>query len=247
MARPFTQSSNPTLAPARFRDIAGEGRMTIAGTAWRALALMLVVIGSSAYTWWQLAAEPAAAPTYIMGGAIGGLVLALITTFKPTLAPWTAPLYAAVEGLALGGLSLLLNANPAYQGLPMMAVMLTFAVFAAMLALYAFRIIRVTDRMRSVIMSAVLGILLFYVLDMILGFFGVRVPGLHEGGALGIGVSLVIVGVAAFSLLLDFDMIERASQAGAPKRLEWYGAFGLIVTLIWLYIELLNLLRKLRD
>ncbi|HEU4630140.1 MAG TPA: Bax inhibitor-1/YccA family protein [Gemmatimonadaceae bacterium] len=245
MARPFAHSSNPTLAPARFRDIAGEGRMTIAGTAWRALALMLVVIGSSAYTWWQLAADPAAAPTYIMGGAIGGLVLALVTTFKPTLAPWTAPLYAAVEGLALGALSLLVNA--AYQGLPMMAVTLTFAVFAAMLALYAFRVIRVTDRLRSVIMSAVLGVLLFYVLDLILGFFGVRVPGLHEGGALGIGVSAVIVGIAAFSLLLDFDMIEQASRAGAPKRLEWYGAFGLIVTLVWLYIELLNLLRKLRD
>jgi uncharacterized YccA/Bax inhibitor family protein len=245
MARPFAHSSNPTLAPARFRDVAGEGRMTIAGTAWRALTLLLVVMGSSAYTWWQLAGDPAAAPTYIMGGLIGGLVLAMITIFKPTLAPWTAPLYAAVEGLALGALSMVMNA--AYAGLPMMAVTLTFGVFVAMLALYAFRIIRVTQRMRSVIMSAVLGVLLFYVLDMILGFFGVRVPGLHEGGMLGIGISLLTAGVAAFSLLLDFDMIERASQAGAPKRLEWYGAFGLIVTLIWLYIELLNLLRKMRD
>lgn len=245
MARSLFRSSNPALSPARFREATGEGVMTVAGTAWRALALVLLVVGSAGYTWYTLAAEPARAPTYVMGGLIGGLVLALITIFKPRLAPWTAPLYAVVEGLALGSLSMLLNA--AYAGLPVQAVALTFAVFLAMLGLYAFRVIRVTDRVRAFISSAILGVLLFYLLNLGLGFFGVRIPYIHEGGALGIGISLLTAGVAAMALLLDFDLIERGAEAGAPKYMEWYGAFGLVVTLIWLYIEILDLLRKLRD
>ncbi|HEY0972571.1 MAG TPA: Bax inhibitor-1/YccA family protein [Gemmatimonadales bacterium] len=245
MARPLFRSSNPALSPARFETATGDGVMTIAGTAWRALVLLALVVGSSAYTWWQLAADPAAAPTYVMGGLIGGLVLALVTIFVPKLSPWTAPIYAVVEGLALGALSMMFDA--AYAGLPRMAVVLTLGVFGVMLALYAFRVVRVTERMRTVIVSAILGILVFYLASMVLGFFGIRIPAVHEGGPIGIAVSLFIVGVASFSLLLDFDRIENAASAGAPKFMEWYGAFGLIVTLIWLYIEMLNLLRKLRD
>ena len=245
MARSFFRSSNPTLSSARFEAATGEGVMTITGTAWRALTLLALVVGSSAYTWWQLAGDPAAAPTYVMGGLIGGLVLALITIFKPHLAPWTAPLYAAVEGVALGALSMLLDAR--YAGLPRMAVVLTLGVFGSMLALYAFRVVRVTQRMRTVVTSAILGIMAFYLISMVLSLFGVQIPAVHDGGPIGVGISLLIVGVASFALLLDFDMIEQASAAGAPKYMEWYGAFGLIVTLVWLYIELLNLLRKLRD
>ena len=245
MARPFFRSGNPTLAPARFREATGEGVMTVAGTAGRALVLLLLVIGSSAYTWWQLAPDPAAARTYVIGGLIGGFAIALLTTFRPQLAPWTAPIYAVVEGMALGSLSMLINA--AYAGLPMQAVALTFGVFLAMLALYAFRVVRVTQRMRAFVTSAILGILLFYVINMVLSLFGVRIPAVHEGGAIGIGVSLFIVGIASMALLLDFDMIEQGVKAGAQKSMEWYGAFGLIVTLVWLYLEILNLLRKLRD
>lgn len=245
MARPLIRSSNPVLSDARFRDAVGEGRMTIGGTVARAFVLGLLVIGSSAYTWWQLESDPAAAPMYIMGGLIGGLILALLTSFKPHLAPWTAPIYAVVEGLAIGALSMIYNAT--YAGLPMMAVGLTFGVFLSMLALYALRIVRVTARFRSIIVAAIGGILVFYLIDIVLGLFGVNIPAVHEGGAIGIGVSLVTSGVAAASLLLNFDTIERATAAGAPKRMEWFGAFGLIVTLVWLYIELLNLLRKLRD
>ena len=244
MASPF-RSNNPTLSPARFRDAAGEGVMTVAGTAGRALVLLLLVIGSSAYTWWQLAPDPAAARTYVFGGLIGGLVIALVTIFRPQLAPWTAPVYAVVEGMALGSLSMLINT--AYAGLPMQAVALTFGVFLAMLALYAFRIIKVTQRFRTVVVSAILGILLFYLANMVLSLFGIRIPAVHEGGPIGIGVSLFIVGIASLSLLLDFDRIEEGARAGAPKFMEWYGAFGLIVTLVWLYLEILNLLRKLRD
>ena len=245
MARPFLRSSNPALSPARFRDASGEGVMTVAGTAWRSLVLLLLVIGSAAYTWWQLAPDPTAAPTYVMGASIGGLVIALVTMFRPRLAPWTSPVYAVVEGMALGSLSLLVNA--AYAGLPMQAVALTFGVFLAMLALYALRIVKVTQRLRAFIMSAVLGILLFYALNLVLGLFGVRIPAIHEGGPIGIGVSLFTTGIAALALLLDFDLIEQGAEAGAPKFMEWYGAFGLLVTLVWLYVEILNLLRKLRD
>lgn len=219
--------------------------MTVAGTAMRAIVLLGLVIASSAYTWWQLAPEPAAAGPYIMGGLIGGLVLAMITVFKPHLAPWTAPLYAVTEGLALGGLSMLMNAQ--YAGLPLQAVVLTFGVFIAMLGLYSFRVVRVTDRFRTVITGAILGIMVFYLINMVIGFFGVAIPGVNGGGPLGIGVSLLTSGVAAFALLLDFDRIEQAVAAGAPKTMEWFGAFGLVVTLVWLYIELLNLLRKMRD
>lgn len=245
MASPLIRSSNPALAPERFRDAAGAGQMTVAGTAWRAFVLLLLVGGSAGYTWWQLAPDPAAAGPYVMGGLIGGLVLAMITIFKPHLAPWTAPLYAVTEGLALGALSMLINMQ--YAGLPVQAVMLTFAVFLGMLALYAFRVIRVTAQFRAIIIGAIFGIMLFYLAQMLLGFFGIVIPGVQEGGALGIGVSLFTSGIAALSLLLDFDRIEQASAAGAPKMMEWYGAFGLIVTLVWLYIELLNLLRKMRD
>lgn len=219
--------------------------MTVTGTAWRTFVLLLLVSGSAAYTWWQLAPDPSAAGPYIMGGLIGGLVLALITIFKPHLAPWTAPLYAVTEGLALGALSMLMNIQ--YAGLPVQAVMLTIAVFLGMLALYAFRVIRVTERFRAIIVGAIFGIMLFYIGQMVLGFFGIVIPGVQEGGTLGIGVSIFTSGIAALSLLLDFDRIEQAAAAGAPKMMEWYGAFGLIVTLVWLYIELLNLLRKMRD
>lgn len=245
MARPFLRSTNPTLSPARFGAATGAGTMTLAGTAFRAFVLLLLVVGSSAYTWWQLAADPVAAPAYVMGGMIGGLVLALVTMFVPRISPWTAPIYAVVEGIALGALSMLLDAR--YAGLPRMAVLLTLGVFGSMLALYAFRVVRVTQRMRTVVTSAILGIMAFYLISFVMGFFGVQIPAVHEGGPLGVGVSLFIVGVASFALLLDFDRIEQAAAAGAPKHMEWYGAFGLIVTLVWLYVEMLNLLRKLRD
>ena len=245
MARELLRSSNPALATSRFERVAGEGVMTVAGTAWRAFVLLLLVIGSAGYTWSQLAAEPQRAPTFLWGGFIGGLVLALVTIFKPRLAPWTSPIYAVVEGMALGALSMLYNA--AYAGLPVQAVALTFAVFAVMLVLYATRIVKVTERFRSIVIAAMLGIMVFYLLSMVLSLFGVRIPLVHEGGPVGIAVSVVTTGVAALVLLLDFDRIEHGVRAGAPKFMEWYGAFGLLMTLVWLYLEILRLLSKLRD
>lgn len=245
MARQLFRSNNPALSTARFEGVVGEGVMTITGTAQRAFILLLLVIGSAAYTWRELALEPQRATAYVWGGFIGGLVLALITIFRPRLAPWTGPLYAVVEGMALGALSMLMNLR--YAGLPVQAVGLTFAIFAAMFALYALRIVTVTQRFRAVLTTAVVGIMLFYLLSLVLRLFGITIPLVHEGGPVGILVSLVTTGVASLVLLLDFDNIESAVRAGAPKFMEWFGAFGLMITLVWLYVEVLRLLGKLRD
>ena len=236
--------SNPALARGRFSKVEGTGQMSVVGTAIRALILLALVTATAGYTWWQLAPAPDASGPYILGGLLGGLVLGLVTVSKPALAPWTAPLYAVAEGLALGALSMLMNMS--YPGLPVQAVMVTFAVALAMFGLYAFRVIRVTAAFRSVVVGAMGGILLFYLAQIVLGFFGIAIPGVNGSGPIGIGVSVVTAGVAALALLLDFDRIERGAEGGTPKVMEWYGAFGLIVTLVWLYVEILDLLRKLR-
>jgi uncharacterized YccA/Bax inhibitor family protein len=244
----MAESGNPTLAVSRFKEAEGEGVMTIRGTIWRAFVLVGLVIASSAYTWWSVAnGMGESMRTFLWTGLIGGLVLALITSFAPRLAPWTAPLYAVTEGLALGAISAMYNSIPKYQGLPTQAVLLTFGVFLAMLVLYGFRVIRVTARVRAVLMSAIVGVLVFYLLTWVLRLFGVNMGFVYGASPLSIGISLLITGIAAFSLLLDFDAIEQGAKAGAPRYMSWYGAFGLVVGLVWLYLELLNLLRKLRE
>jgi uncharacterized YccA/Bax inhibitor family protein len=167
----------------------------------------------------------------------------MVTVFKPHLAPITAPLYAVLEGLILGALSA--NYQARWAGLPMQAVGLTFMVFLAMLVVYRTGIIKVTDKFRFGVAAATGGIVLFYVLSIVLSMFGVRIPMVHDSGMIGIGFSLVVVGVAALNLVLDFDLIENGVAAGAPKFMEWYAAFGLLVTLVWLYLEMLRLLSKL--
>jgi len=179
----------------------------------------------------------------MIGGAIGGFILALVTVFKPKLSPYTAPFYALFEGLFLGGISALMNAS--YPGIVMQAVGLTFGTLFAMLFAYKTGLIKVTQKFRSGIIAATGGIMLFYMVTWILGMFGFG-NGLYYGSSLlSIGISLFVVVIAALNLVLDFDFIERGAQSGAPKYMEWYGAFGLMVTLIWLYIELLRLLSKL--
>jgi uncharacterized YccA/Bax inhibitor family protein len=178
-------------------------------------------------------------------GTIGGLIFAMVTVFKKTWAPITAPIYAVLEGLALGGISAIYEVR--FAGLPMQAVGLTFGVLVALLLVYRTGIIRVTDKFRMGVVAATGGIFVFYLLTWILGFFGVRFPSVFGAGLLGIGISVAIVIVAALNLVLDFDLIESGTRAGAPKYMEWYGAFGLMVTLIWLYLEILRLLSKLRS
>ena len=190
------------------------------------------------------------ANTIMITGAIGGFVLALVMIFKPTWSPYIAPAYAILEGLFIGGVSAFFNEmfKDSYPNIILHAVGLTMGVALSMFLLYNFRIINVTNRLRSIIMSATMGIALFYLIVWILSLFGVEMGfGPNDGSLLSIGISLFIVGIAAFNLLLDFDSIEKAAEMGAPKYMEWYGAFGLLVTLIWLYLEILKLLSKLNS
>lgn len=185
----------------------------------------------------------------MIGSAVLGLVLVLVMSFKRQWAPFLAPVYALVEGVFLGGISAYFNYAFADKapGIVTQAVGLTFGVVIAMYALYHFRVIKATQRFKSIVITATMGIAIFYVLAIVLRMFGVDMPLIHESTWLGIGFSVFVVAIAALNLILDFDMIEQGSKMGAPKYMEWYGAFGLLVTIIWLYLEILKLLAKLAD
>lgn len=241
------RTSNPTLNAKtfeRFGQVAtGEG-MTIEGTVNRAGFLLLVLVATATWTWMQTyAGTPIQG--YLWGGLLGGLVVALITIFKPSAAPFTAPVYAALEGLALGAISAIAEAR--YHGIVIQAVALTFGTMFALLIAYRSRLIPVTENFKLGIVAATGGIAVFYLVSIALSFWDIRIPFLHEGSALGIAFSLFVVVIAALNLVLDFDFIEKGAEHGAPKYMEWYGAFGLMVTLIWLYLEILRLLSKLRS
>jgi uncharacterized YccA/Bax inhibitor family protein len=241
--------ANPFLARGGFADAVAtpaEGRMTLAGTAARTGALMALCAASAIGIWVTSSSSigPSTSTAIITAGVIG-FVLAIATTFKPTWSPITAPLYAIVEGVLLGGLTLTFNAIPRYAGLPLTALALTILAGGAMLALYVTRVVRVTQRFRSVVMCAMVAIVAYYLLSFVLGLFGVQAQLMNGSSWLSIGLSLVVVCVASASFLLDFDMIEQAASRGSPKYLEWYGAFGVLVTFVWLYLEMLRLLAKI--
>jgi uncharacterized YccA/Bax inhibitor family protein len=189
--------------------------------------------------------NPQAVTPLLLVGAVGGLIVALVTVFKPTWAPVSAPIYALLEGLVIGGVSAVAEAR--FPGIVIQAVGLTFGTCLALLLAYKSRLIRATENFKLGVVAATGGIFLFYVITMILGFFGVRIPLIYQSGPVGIIFSLVVVVIAALNLVLDFDFIEQGAARGAPRYMEWYAAFGLMVTLIWLYIEILNLLMKLRS
>lgn len=221
------------------------GTMTVQGTAVKTLILFAILLPTAAWSWIALGRGQLGMPV-VWGSAIGGLVLGLVTIFKPTIAAYTAPVYAAVQGVFLGGISALFNAM--YGGIVVNAVSLTMMTLFVMLLLYSNRIIVVTDKLRTGIVAATGAIFLVYMISFLMQMFGFGgMPFLHSNGLLGIGISLVIVGVAAFNLLLDFDFIEKGAYHGLPRNMEWYGAFGLMVTLIWLYLEILRLLAKLQS
>ncbi len=233
--------SNPAFsdsAIARARAQGGTGVMTIAGSAWKSFVLVLVAAASAGYTWVHFAQNPDSNIGGIaLGAALLALVVAIVTNFKPMFAPVTAPIYAVIEGIVLGGISFLYQS--VYKGVPLIAVGLTFGVALAMLFLYATRIIKVTDRLRSVIIGATLGIMFFYLITIVLGFFHVQMPLVFAAGWPGILFSSAVVIIAAMNLLLNFDVIER-NAGSAPEQMEWYVAFGMLVTLVWLYLELLR-------
>lgn len=219
--------------------------MSLEGTATKSLVLLLLTVFAASFTWNAVAGGNVAilGPATLVGG-IGGFIVALVTIFKPQLSPYTSPVYAILEGLLLGGISSLYNTR--FQGLPTQAVLLTFGVFMALLLVYRLRLVRATEKFRFGVVAATGGIVVVYLLSFVLGFFGVQMNFLHDSSPLSIGISLVIVVVAALNLVLDFDFIERGVEHGAPKYMEWYAAFGLLVTLVWLYLEMLRLLSKLQ-
>ncbi len=250
MAFQFRRSGNPGLNDNTFARVPrvgfGEPTMTVQGAVNKSFLLLVVMMVCALWPWSQASAGnmQAVAPLMLIG-LIGGFVLALIISFKPTTAPVLALPYAALEGVVLGAISAIFEQR--YPGIAIQAVGATFAVTLVMLTLYRTRVIRVTDRLRAVVMGATFGIMLLYAGAWLLSFFHVGVPFINGASPLGIGFSVVVVGIAAFNLLLDFDMIERGAAGGAPQYMEWYGAFGLMVTLVWMYVEMLRLLAKLQQ
>jgi uncharacterized YccA/Bax inhibitor family protein len=219
--------------------------MTERGTLNKFGFLFLLVLASSTFTWGAFYQGKNVLP-WMIGAAIGGFILAIITSFTPKWSSYLSPAYALLQGVFLGGISALFNYSFAEKapGIVMQAVVLTFGVVIAMYLLYRFRIIQATQKFKMIVVTATAGIAIFYVISIILQFFGIPMVLLHEGTTLGIGVSLFIVAIAALNLILNFDMIEKGVEMGAPKYMEWYGAFGLLVTIIWLYLEILRLLSK---
>jgi uncharacterized YccA/Bax inhibitor family protein len=242
------KTSNPALNENTFQDrvaVAGEA-MTLQGTVNKTGALLVCVVGTAAWTWGIAHSQtPQAALPWMLGGLIAGFVFALVTIFKKAWSPITAPIYALCEGLVLGGISALLERT--YPGIAIQAMGLTFGVTAVMLVLYRSGILRATPKFTVGVVAATGGIFLVYMVDLVLGIFGRHVPLLNSSGPLGIGLSVVIVIIAALNLILDFDFVETGVHARAPKYMEWYGAFGIMVTLVWMYLEILRLLAKMRE
>jgi len=248
------KTSNPALSDKTFQGLSDSqfggaidttARMTLQGTVNKTGFLMLLAIAGAAFTWnlFMQSHDASAAAPWMLFGVFGGFILAMVTIFKQTWAPFTSPVYALLEGLFLGGFSALLEAR--YPGIAIQAVGLTFGTLFVLLFAYRSGLIRVTDKLRLGIVAATGGIAVFYVLEMVLGLFGIHFATINGSGVIGIGFSLLVVGIAALNLVLDFDFIEKGVQYGAPKYMEWYGAFGIMVTLVWLYLEMLRLLSKI--
>ncbi len=251
------KTSNPALSENTFRDLSGPQyggvidettRMTLNGTVNKTGILLLCALATAAFTWHSFLQSRDAAdimPSMLIG-CIGGFIFGIVTIFKKEWSPVTAPIYALLEGLVLGGLSALLELR--FPGIAMQAVALTFGTLFVLLLAYRSGLIKVTQKLRLGIVAATGGIAVFYLLQMLLGIFGIHTfSTVNSSSLIGIGFSLFVVAIAALNLVLDFDFIEQGVNAGAPKYMEWYGAFGIIVTLVWLYLEILRLLSKLRS
>jgi uncharacterized YccA/Bax inhibitor family protein len=252
------RSGNPALNESTFEKFGGYRRdlvseqspaTTVTGTAQKTLFLLGLATAAACFTWSRtfalVEANPAAAAPWVVGGLLVGFISAMAICFKPGWAPTLAPVYAIAEGLFLGGASAGLETQ--YPGIVIQAVGGTFGTLAALLLAYQSGLIRATENFKLGVVAATGGICLVYLFSLIAGLFGFAVPLIHQSGPVGIGFSLIVVAIAALNLVLDFDFIEQAADRGAPKELEWYGAFGLMVTLVWLYMEMLRLLSKLRS
>ena len=249
------RSGNPALNQNTFLDVstgqlvsgAGADAMTLNGTVNKTGMMLLMLVATAAYTWSLYTPEnPGAVMPWLLVGGIGGFIVALVTVFKKTWAPVTAPLYALLEGLFVGAVSAMFEAS--FPGIVMQAVMLTMGVLASLLLAYKSGLIKATENFKLGVVAATGGIALLYLVNIGMRLFGLDGIGfIHEASWMGIAFSAFVVVIAALNLVLDFDFIESGVDAGAPKYMEWYGAFGLVVTLVWLYLEILRLLSKLQS
>lgn len=246
------QSANPVLTLDTFRrdgTLTKSESMTMQGVVVKTFVLLMLVLLTASWVWFKFyksgGTDASVVAPWMMGGVIGGLVLALVTAFKPAWSAVTAPAYAMLEGLFIGGVSALMEVS--FPGIVIQATILTFGTLLAMLAAYQSGLIRATEKFKLGIVAATGGIALVYLVSLVLSFFNIQVPFIYGSGITGILFSLFVVVIAALNFILDFDYIEQGAKKGVPKYMEWYGAFALMVTLIWLYIEFLRLLSKLRS
>ena len=251
----FGRSGNPALNAATFSDAARQApmdagnraTMSLEGTVNKTGILLLLVVLSGAWTWnlfFESGNSATVMPMMLVGG-IGGFIFALVTIFKKHWSGITAPIYAVLQGLFLGGISAIYESQ--FDGIVVQAVGLTLGTLSSLLVLYKTGIVKPTENFRLMVTSATMGIGLLYLVSMIMNMFGSSIGFIHSNGLFGIGFSLFVVAIAALNLVLDFDFIEQGSEQGAPKYMEWFGAFSLMVTLIWLYLEMLRLLAKMRS
>jgi uncharacterized YccA/Bax inhibitor family protein len=250
----ITRTANPALNKNTFTNftaVSSDRVMTLGGTVNKILILLLLVVAGAIYTW-RLAFEAISSDSltasraiipWMIGGGLGGFVVALITVFKRTIAPITAPIYAVLEGLFLGGISAFLEYQ--YPGIVINAIVLTFGILFSLLMAYRSGLIKPTENFKLGVFAATGGVMMLYLISFVLGLFGMPIGYLHNSSLLSIGISIVIVIIASLNLVLDFDFIEQGAASSAPKYMEWYAAFGLIVTLVWLYLEILRLLAKI--
>lgn len=237
------RTANPALHGDTFNITnTSDNVMTLSGTVYKTAILLAFAVGSG-YWSWNVYINGGNVMPLMIGGAIGGLIAAIVTIFKKQWAPITAPIYALLEGLFLGGISARFN-EIYYKGIVVQAVGLTLGVLAVLLVAYMSGLIKPTENFKLGVVAATGGICLVYFVSIIMGMFGASVPMIHGNGIVGIGFSIFIIIIAAMNLVLDFDFIEEGAKRGAPKYMEWYGAFGLMVTLVWLYLEILRLLAK---
>jgi uncharacterized YccA/Bax inhibitor family protein len=245
------RTANPALSSKSFggfvRSRAAGDAMTIQGTVNKTGILLTLLVVAAIWPWrlFFQSGDPAAVTGWMAAGVVGGLVAAMVTIFKKSWAPITAPIYAVCEGLALGAISATFEAR--FPGIVFQAMALTVGTLFALLAAYKTGLIRATENFKLGVFAATGAIALVYLLTFVLQLFGIPIGFMHSSGWLGIGISLVVVVVAALNLVLDFDFIEQGAAQGAPKYMEWYGGFGLLVTLVWLYLEILRLLGKLNQ
>ena len=236
--------SNPFLRENKFSStldahVIQEGVMTVQGAINKTLTLTVMLVATSAVSFLY------PNPIFLIVGIIGGLIAVLFSSFKPTSSPVAAPAYALFEGLALGTISAMYAAR--FPGIIFNALTSTIGILFAMLMIYKSGVIKVNDKFRAGVVMATFGIFIVYLVDMVLGFFHIQMPMIHQSGTIGIVFSVAVIVVATMNLLLDFDQIERGAQSGAPKYMEWFSAMGLLITLVWLYLEILRLLSKLSD